>query len=457
MRVLVTGAGGVIGKSVVSQLVNDAIEVVVVDNPADGGLDLEAPNLRVLHADPAIPGVWQKAVDGCDFILHLLPAVDEAGTSEAVGTDMESLIDATFQIVWAIEQAEHPPRGLFVQLRGGASKGSDEVSSSVNRRIKRVLKDFRRTQVPVVVHPAAGPATPPDHLRTAIKRLFAEAPASQPGVSRVSGMSMVLSLDEFLLQSGRSGADAVQLLRHLRARGVCTVLTTSSSPTLALAALERFGTCDLVIAAEGSALVDPVSREVIRTELLSAEQVMGIGLAVRTAESSIGVQVERGLHAYSSFPRPVPPRLDWLLGGGQPVPFSESLQRPATRILLFGTARRLARSLELIRESWVANNLVQVIRYAPDCVGVLAVSAQRGLALEQAESILGVPRHASMVIAGQQESDLLQDWPHSCTWAGMPEGILRRVAFVLPSEPPPELAELLIRAMDRVQPSTGSH
>ena len=55
------------------------------------------------------------------------------------------------------------------------------------------------------------------------------------------------------------------------------------------------------------------------------------------------------------------------------------------------------------------------------------------------------------------EADLLHDWPHSCTWPGMPEGILRRVAFVMPSEPPSELAELLIRAMNRVQPSTGSH
>lgn len=454
MRVLITGAGGVIGKSVVSQLVKDAVQVVVVDGSVDGVLDLDAPNLRVLRADPAIPGAWQQAVDGCDFVLHLL---SEVAVGEPPQPDVEAQVDATFQLVWAIEQAEDPPRGLFVQLPGADSEGSVDSVMSLNRRIKRVLKDFRRSEVRVVVHPAADPAAPLDGIQSAINRLFAEASASKQERARVSGMSMVLSLDEFLLESGRPVAGAVELLQQLRDRGVSTVLTTSSSPTLALEALDRFGTCDLVITADGSALVDPASREVIRTELLTAEQVMGIGLAVRTAESSIGVQVERGLHAGSSFPRPVPPRLDWLMGGGRPVPFSELLQRPATRILLFGSARRLARSLELIRESWVANNLVQVIRYAPECVGVLAVSAQRGLALQQAESILGVPPHASLVIAGEQESDLLHDWPHSCTWPGMPEGILRRVAFVMPLEAPSELAELLIRAMNRVQPSTGSH
>ena len=181
---------------------------------------------------------------------------------------------------------------------------------------------------------------------------------------------------------------------------------------------------------------------------------MGIGLAVRTSESSIGIQVERGLQVDGNLPRPIAPSLEWLAGRSRPIALTELLQRPANRIRLFGTPRRLGRSLEVIQESWVARNLVRIVRYAPDCVGILAPTAHSSVTLQRAESILGVPRYSSMVIAGLRDLDLVEKWPQSCTWAEAPAAIADRVSFLMPQDPPAELAGVLVRAMKRVQPSS---
>ena len=139
------------------------------------------------------------------------------------------------------------------------------------------------------------------------------------------------------------------------------------------------------------------------------------------------------------------------------VPFSEMLHRPATRILLHGAPRRLMHSVEDIRETWVKQNLVKIVEYDRGCLGVLGATADRIVALQHAESILGAPRFSSLIFIGQRDSELLHGWKHSCTWAGMGRELSSRVSRIVPSGTPEQTCEFLIEALQAIRPSIASH
>lgn len=62
-RVFLTGANGFIGRAVGERFVDQGWEVSGVDLTAD-------PDRNVVAGDISRPGVWQKAVEGCDVVVH---------------------------------------------------------------------------------------------------------------------------------------------------------------------------------------------------------------------------------------------------------------------------------------------------------------------------------------------------------------------------------------------------
>lgn len=105
MRVLVTGASGLIGRSVVKALVQKGHDVVAMTRAA--GRVSKGQRIRVLEADPTAPGPWQKVAAECDAAVTLAGAHigTHRWTVERKGLLRSSRLRSTLNLVdaWARE------------------------------------------------------------------------------------------------------------------------------------------------------------------------------------------------------------------------------------------------------------------------------------------------------------------------------------------------------------------
>lgn len=63
MRVMITGAGGFIGRTLAHRLRADGTDVVGVDRVAE-------PGAGIVAGDISTPGAWQRTAEGCDVLVH---------------------------------------------------------------------------------------------------------------------------------------------------------------------------------------------------------------------------------------------------------------------------------------------------------------------------------------------------------------------------------------------------
>ena len=439
MRICFTGRPGPSDELLIQQLAEAGFRVEVVGSRAPRDADLP-PGVAGRQADLSVPGDWQSALDGCDLVVHRPdPDGPVVGTPAAAAA-----IDAVFQVVWGIEQVEHPPALLLVLLPPALDPSGVTVFEEV---VGRLARDGVRT----LLRKPDGPAALGSCVREAIRSLD-DRPGASRGTEPRPG-SVLFPLDEFLLdRAGGLHPERLRLLRRLREAGPGVILSTSRPAHPATSLLGASGAADMVIAAEGSVLVDAARQEVLRTELIDPDHVLGIGLAIRTAEPSIGLQVERGMHAFCSHPRTPPPALDWLFAGGTPCDVQKLLQRPATRMLLHGRPRRLRSAVDALAGIPGMDGSVRLIDYAPDCIGIVGPSADRSVGLQRAESILGVPRYSTLVCVGRGDAHLLERWPRSCTWGGPAGPACSVTGEILPEDPSSDPVGFLLERLAPFRP-----
>jgi len=119
MRILITGATGLIGRRLTLDRLEREDQVVIVSRNADGAERLFAAhanqNITVISGDTSYPGDWQDAVSGCDAVIHLAGAgiADKRWSKQYKKTIHSSRIDSTHQIVQAIESAPDRPQVLI--------------------------------------------------------------------------------------------------------------------------------------------------------------------------------------------------------------------------------------------------------------------------------------------------------------------------------------------------------
>lgn len=70
MHVVVTGGAGYVGSHITYALIADGIEVTVLDNLSSGHRWALAPRARFIEGDIHDPTCTQRALDGCDAIVH---------------------------------------------------------------------------------------------------------------------------------------------------------------------------------------------------------------------------------------------------------------------------------------------------------------------------------------------------------------------------------------------------
>jgi uncharacterized protein (TIGR01777 family) len=129
VKVLVTGASGLIGRALCDALFARGDDVVgLTRNPSRA----RSANPRVTwhRWEPTLERPDPAAFEGVDGVVHLLgERIDQKWTDEAKQKIMESRRQGTHNLVGTIESLTHPPKVLVSQSAVGyyGDRGSDEV------------------------------------------------------------------------------------------------------------------------------------------------------------------------------------------------------------------------------------------------------------------------------------------------------------------------------------------
>ncbi len=138
MRVLITGATGMIGRRLVIDRLERRDNVVIVSRNAGAAQTFFAaennPRIEIVRGDPSIPGAWQKAVDGCTAVIHLAGAnvMGQRWSQKYKQVLVNSRIDSAHQIVEAIRLAKVKPKTFVCASATGyyADTGDRETDES---------------------------------------------------------------------------------------------------------------------------------------------------------------------------------------------------------------------------------------------------------------------------------------------------------------------------------------
>ncbi|MFN0205149.1 MAG: NAD-dependent epimerase/dehydratase family protein [Planctomycetota bacterium] len=105
-RVLVTGGAGFIGSFLVRRLLASGCEVVILDNLSTGSRDRLPQNSNLMIGDCRDAAMCDRAIAGCDGVVHLAAAVSVRASIEQFLPDAENNIMGTLQILRAAKNAK---------------------------------------------------------------------------------------------------------------------------------------------------------------------------------------------------------------------------------------------------------------------------------------------------------------------------------------------------------------
>jgi uncharacterized protein len=119
VRVLVTGASGLIGSSICDALLARGDEVVGLSRDPDRGRATN-PKLRWHAWDPTLERPSKAALDGVEAVVNLIgETLDQRWTEDAKRRILESRVTATRNLVQAIAASDPRPRVLVSQSAVG--------------------------------------------------------------------------------------------------------------------------------------------------------------------------------------------------------------------------------------------------------------------------------------------------------------------------------------------------
>jgi uncharacterized protein len=129
MKVAITGATGLVGRSLVPKLLTAGHEVVVLTRNASAATQ-KFPGATVIQYRPMESGDWQQAIDGCDGVVNLAgePIAEKKWTAEQKRILVDSRKIGTEKVVEAIEKASHKPK-VLVNASAIGFYGSSETAT----------------------------------------------------------------------------------------------------------------------------------------------------------------------------------------------------------------------------------------------------------------------------------------------------------------------------------------
>ena len=117
-RILVTGAAGFIGSSLVNVLMQSKNEVIVFDNLYNGSYEnisnwSSSPNFKFIHADILDQFSLRKAIDACDIVFHLAANSEVKVGATDTKIDYEQNVLATYNVLEAMRNSKNCKKIVF--------------------------------------------------------------------------------------------------------------------------------------------------------------------------------------------------------------------------------------------------------------------------------------------------------------------------------------------------------
>jgi uncharacterized protein len=133
MRVFITGGTGLIGRRLVSRLVDRGDSPVVLSRRSDEvRRDPSIRGIAVVQGDPNVRGRWESELDGCDAVVNLAGhnLFAERWNAKVKRKIRDSRVHSTESIIGALARAKDRPRILAQASAVGyyGSRGDEELT-----------------------------------------------------------------------------------------------------------------------------------------------------------------------------------------------------------------------------------------------------------------------------------------------------------------------------------------
>jgi UDP-glucose 4-epimerase len=102
---IVTGGAGFIGSHIVDALLGMGHDVIVIDNMSTGRRENLAHVdglVTIIEQDIAVPGDWQQAFVGADWVFHMAALADIVPSIQQPGAYFRANVDGTFNVLEAV-------------------------------------------------------------------------------------------------------------------------------------------------------------------------------------------------------------------------------------------------------------------------------------------------------------------------------------------------------------------
>jgi len=110
MRILVTGGTGLVGRHLISLLLERGDEVLCLTRDPGRARSVLPAGVEILGGDPGLPGDWQDRLATCDGVVNLAgaPVADGRWTPRRKRVLRRSRLSATDNVVQALAGIDHP-------------------------------------------------------------------------------------------------------------------------------------------------------------------------------------------------------------------------------------------------------------------------------------------------------------------------------------------------------------
>lgn len=161
MKVLITGASGFVGSSLVKSLASTGADITALSRSALSAERLQDISLTQVTADITKPETLKGLFQGIDYVIHAAGKLGEYGFSEE--DYMRLHVDGTRNVLNEVSQVDPQPKILFISspgvlgpIEGGAAdENSPLAPSNPYERSKAAAEnlvcEFASTGLPVVI------------------------------------------------------------------------------------------------------------------------------------------------------------------------------------------------------------------------------------------------------------------------------------------------------------------
>lgn len=135
MRVFVTGATGLVGRHLVARLVSRGDEVTCLTRDAAAGALVLPSEVKIVEANPVIPGEWQELPAQGDAVVNLAgaPVFDGFWTKGRKRKIRRSRLSSTFNIIESLEGCDHPLTLINASAAGFYGEGGNQALTETSQ------------------------------------------------------------------------------------------------------------------------------------------------------------------------------------------------------------------------------------------------------------------------------------------------------------------------------------